>query len=156
MRLVSAAVAALAVLSAAVPALAGQDARPAVQTTAQARAADAEFHRIADNYEWRMRLMAEEMGRASNLNEMRAIEARYQPEADAFADAIDARLAAEQRTIRPYDNARKVRNMPKEIRENLVRARLRADNSGSRMGNATMNAAISSGPVTTLRTLQNF
>ncbi len=157
MRLVSAAVAAIAVLSAAVPALAGQDeARPAANTAVQTRAADAEFHRIADNYEWRMRLMAEEMGRASNLNEMRAIEARYQPEADAFADAIDARLAAEQRTIRPYDNARKVRNMPKEIRENLVRARLRADNSGSRMGNATMNAAISSGPVTTLRTLQNF
>lgn len=160
MRLVSA-LAAVAVLSVAAPALAGQDdARPvansAAQTAAQARA-DADFRRVAETYERHMRQMADEMTRAISVNEMRAIEARYQPEADAFADAIDARLAAEQRTVRPYDNARKVRNMPKEIRENLVRARLRASNTGNRMGNSSMNnAGVTSGPGSTLQTLQTF
>jgi hypothetical protein len=143
MRLVSA-LAAVAVLAISAPAFAGQDAaRPAAnasaaQQAAQGRAADAAFLRVSVAFEGRMRLMTDEMLRARSANEMRVIEARYQPEANAFADAIDMRLAAEGRVRGPFSNARKVRNLPTEVRETLVDNRLREANRTPRV-NASMN-----------------
>lgn len=156
MRLVAAAVAITAVLATAAPALADQEtARP---TAAQVRAADADFQRISLVFEGRMRLMTDEMMRAGTVNEMRSIAARYQPEADAFANAIDARLAAEGRVRGPFSNARKVRRLPTEVRESLVDNRLVVASITPRQ-NASMNQRtddLQSGRVTSPYPNQNF
>lgn len=86
-----------AVLMATTPALAQQAAPPPPAT--DTAAAEAAIEARAEAFEGRIRQMGEEMGaaitaagpdRAKRIADLDAIQARYQPEADAFASELEA------------------------------------------------------------------
>lgn len=133
-----------AVLLAATPALA-QEAAPAPPPPASdTAAAEAAFEARAEAFEGRIRQMGEEMGaaiaaagadRAKRTADLDAIQARYQPEMDAFADDLEAFVmpqiaampAAEQAGARTGFDAgmAQLRGMPAMIRAQAEQA---ADN----------------------------
>jgi hypothetical protein len=84
-------------LMAATPTLA-QEAVPAPAPASDTTAAEAAFEARAEAFEGRIRQMGEEMGaaivaagtdRARRAADLEAIEARYQPEMDAFASDLE-------------------------------------------------------------------
>jgi hypothetical protein len=87
-----------AALMAATPALA-QEAAPTPPPASDTAAAEAAFEARAQAFEGRIRQMGEEMGaaiaaagadRAKRTADLDAIQARYQPEMDAFATDLEA------------------------------------------------------------------
>ena len=120
MRLLVAAAAALAL---AAPAL-SVNAAPSQPGASRVQPAVLTFRDATSRFEREMARMGLEMSHARSVNETRAIAAKYQPEADALADLIDARLAAEGNVGGRYRDAEKVREFPDDIRRQVDRERL--------------------------------
>jgi hypothetical protein len=85
---------------------------------------DANLRRERTDFVRAMGDMRFELGQAVNPNEIREITDRYQPKADAFADLIEARLAAGLPVSNRYRNPVQVREYPERTRRAVLRGRV--------------------------------
>lgn len=122
MRVLPAAVAAVLMAGLSAPLALAEPAT--TRPSADARASDQAFREATSTFRRKMGDMYFDLSRTRNLNETRAVAARYQVEADALADRIEARQAAGETTGRRYRNAASIRELPDQARRAVDRARL--------------------------------
>lgn len=77
---------------------------------------DASFQTAADTFEQRMRDLVVLLSDPANTARSREIVAAYQPEADAFAVMVEARLTGGSSVPAAFRSPTKVRNLPAELR----------------------------------------
>lgn len=97
--------------------------QPASRSAAEVQVSDQAFREARAEFTRQMGDMNFAFGQTRNLNETRAVVDRYQPEADAFAELIEARLAAGEATGHRYRNARSIRDLPQQTRRAVDRSR---------------------------------
>lgn len=90
-------------------ALADQPAEPAAVATV-------DFQQASENFEQTMSRLIVELSAPANRARTREVAARYQADADAFADLIEARQAAGLPTPGKLGRAAQVRRLPNELR----------------------------------------
>lgn len=132
--------AAAATLTLASPVFA-QDANPAPVAPAPAANAEAEFEAVAEAFEAKMEAMQAEMtaavatagaDTAKRDADLDAIQAKYQPDADAFAAQLDAFLTSQMSAMPEEQRAQmtqmgpmimvKVKGAPAEVRAKVIAA----------------------------------